>query len=228
MDRFILTVAAAAALVVPAYAQTPPAPAPAAPAAQTAPAAPALGPNQWQVDTNHTAAQFSVKHMLVSTVRGTLGKVSGVIDYDGQSAESIKADIAIDLAGINTGAEGRDKDLRSDNFFDVAKFPTVTFKSKKVEAAGAGKFKLIGDLTMHGVTKEVALNVEGPSPVLNQPNGGKKVGASATVTLNRRDYGLQYNRMVEAAPVVGDEIQVQIDIEANKRPAGPPPPSASR
>lgn len=223
MTRFILTVAAAAALVVPAYTQTPPAPAPGgAPAAQMAPQ-PVLGPNQWMVDTNHTAAQFSVKHMLVSTVRGTLGKVSGVIDYDGQSVESIKADISIDINGVNTGTEGRDKDLRSENFFDVAKFPTVTFKSKKVEAAGAGKFKLVGDLTMHGVTKEVALNVEGPSPILNQPNGGKKVGASASLTLNRRDFGLQYNRMVEAAPVVGDEIQVQIDIEANKRPAGPPP-----
>jgi polyisoprenoid-binding protein YceI len=225
MHRLVLTVAAAAALVVPAYTQTPPAPAPAAPAAQSAPA---LGPNQWGVDGNHTAAQFSVKHMLVSTVRGTLGKVSGVIDYDGKSADSIKVDISIDLNGINTGAEGRDKDLRSENFFDVAKFPTVTFKSKKVEAAGAGKFKLIGDLTIHGVTKEVALSVEGPSPILNQPNGGKKVGASATTTLNRRDFGLQYNRMVEAAPVVGDEIQVQIDIEANQRPAGPPPTPSSR
>jgi polyisoprenoid-binding protein YceI len=226
MYRFILTVAAAAALVVPAHTQTPPASAPGAPATQMA--QPALGPNQWAVDGNHTAAQFSVKHMLVSTVRGTLGKVSGVIDYDGKSVESIKADISIDLNTINTGAEGRDKDLRSANFFDVAQFPTVTFKSKKVEAAGSGKFKLIGDLTIHGVTKEVALNVEGPSPILNQPNGGKKVGASASTTLNRRDFGLQYNRMIESAPVVGDEIQVQIDIEANQRPAGPPPTPSSR
>jgi polyisoprenoid-binding protein YceI len=225
MHRLVLTVAAAAALVVPAHTQTPPAPAPAAPAAQSAPA---LSPNQWAVDTNHTAAQFSVKHMLVSTVRGTLGKVSGVIDYDGKSAESIKADISIDVTTVNTGAEGRDKDLRSENFFDVAKFPTVTFKSKKVEPAGAGTFKLIGDLTIHGVTKEVALNVEGPSPILNQSNGGKKVGASASTTLNRRDFGLQYNRMIESAPVVGDEIQVQIDIEANQRPAGPPPTPSSR
>jgi polyisoprenoid-binding protein YceI len=215
MFRLVLTVAAAAAIVVPAYAQTPPAPAPGAPAAQQ-PAA-ALGPNTWQVDGAHTAAQFSVKHMMVSTVRGTLGKATGTIDYDGKSVESIKADITIDINGLNTGTEGRDKDLRSPNFFDVATYPTLTFKSKKVEPAGAGKFKLIGDLTLHGVTKEVTLNVDGPSAILKQPNGAQKVGASASLTLNRRDFGLVYNRMVEAAPVVGDEIQVQIDIEANKR-----------
>jgi len=214
MYRFVLTLATAAAIVVPAYTQTPPAPAPGAPAAQ--PAA-ALGPNTWQVDGAHTAAQFSVKHMMVSTVRGTLGKASGTIDYDGKSAESIKADISIDINGVNTGAEGRDKDLRSPNFFDVATYPNITFKSKKVEPAGGGKFKLIGDLTLHGVTKEVALNVEGPSAILKQPNGAQKVGASATTTISRKDYGLNYSRMVEAAPVVGDEIQIQIDIEANKR-----------
>jgi polyisoprenoid-binding protein YceI len=219
MFRSALTAAVvAAALVVAVHAQTPP-PAPQAPAAPMAPAAP-LGPNTWMVDGNHTAAQFSVKHMLVSTVRGTLGKVSGTIDWDGKTAESIKADISIDVNGVNTGVEGRDKDLRSPNFFDVAQFPTVTFKSKKVEPAGAGKFKLVGDLTMHGVTKEVALAVEGPSPILKQPNGALKVGASAALTINRHDFGLHYNRMVEAAPVVGDEIQVQIDIEANKRPEG--------
>jgi polyisoprenoid-binding protein YceI len=210
MKRLVAVTAVAAALAaVSVLAQAPPAP-------------PAVGPTGWQVDTNHTAAQFSVRHMLVSTVRGTLGKVSGTIDYDGKSADSIKADIAIDVSGINTGTENRDKDLRSENFFDVAKFPTIAFKSKRVEPAGQGKFRLIGDLTMHGVTKEVALDVEGPSPILKQPNGAQRVGASATTKVNRRDFGLQYNRMVEAAPVVGDEIQVQIDIEANK-----PPPAQS-
>lgn len=213
MKRFVAVTAAVTALAAGSLlAQAPP--------GRDPQPQPPLGPNTWQVDTNHTAAQFSVKHMLVSTVRGTLGKVTGTIDYDGKSADSIKADVAIDLNGLNTGTENRDKDLRSENFFDVAKYPSVTFKSKRVEPAGQGKFRLIGDLTMHGVTKEVAVDVEGPSAILKQPNGGQKVGASATTKLNRRDFGLQYNRMVEAAPVVGDEIQVQIDIEANK----PPPP----
>jgi polyisoprenoid-binding protein YceI len=228
MFRLVLPVAAAAAVAVTVTAQTPP-PLPQTPPAQPGPAAQQaapLGPNTWSVDGAHTAAHFSVKHMLVSTVRGTLGKVSGTVDYDGKSADSVKADISIDLNGIDTGVEGRDKDLRSANFFDVATFPTLTFKSKRVEAAGSGKFKLIGDLTIHGVTKEVALDVEGPSPILKQANGAQRVGASATTTLNRRDFGLQYNRMVESAPVVGDDIAVQIDIEANKRPAAAP--TASR
>jgi len=213
MHRFVLTVAAAAVLVVPAYTQTPPAPAAPAPAQAAAPAS----PTAWQIDPAHTAAQFSVKHMMVSTVRGTLGKVSGTIDYDGKSVESLKADVSIDVTAINTGVDMRDKDLKSANFFEVEKYPTVTFKSKKVEPAGGGKFKLVGDLTMHGVTKEVALNVDGPSQVLKQPNGGQRVGASATTTINRKDFGLLYNRAIEAGPVVGEEIQIQIDIEANKR-----------
>jgi polyisoprenoid-binding protein YceI len=120
-------------------------------------------------------------------------------------------------AGVNTGNDGRDKDLKSTNFFDIAQFPTATFKSKRVEAAGPGKFKLIGDLTLHGVTKEVALNVEGPSPALKQGNGALRIGASGTTTLNRKDFGMQWSRMIEAAPVVSDEVQVTIDIEAQKR-----------
>jgi len=187
--------------------------------AQAPPAQPqaAGGPNTWQIDPNHTSAQFSVKHMLVSTVRGTLGKVTGTVDYDGASVESIKADVSIDVNGLNTSVENRDKDLRSENFFDVAKYPTITFKSKRVEPAGQGKFRMVGDLTMHGVTREVTVDVEGPSAPLKQPNGGMRIGASASTKLNRRDFGLQYSRMMEAAPVVGDDIQVQIDIEANKR-----------
>jgi polyisoprenoid-binding protein YceI len=207
MRRFVLAAAAAAALVAPALAQTP-----------AAPAQAPLGPNTWGVDTAHTAAGFSVKHLMVSTVRGTLGPVKGTVEYDGKSVESIKADISIDVTGVNTSNEGRDKDLKSPNFFDVAQFPTATFKSKRAVADGAGKFKLIGDLTIHGVTKEVTLNVEGPSPVLKQPNGALKIGASATTTINRREFGMQWNRMVEAAPVVSDEVRVTIDLEVNRRP----------
>jgi polyisoprenoid-binding protein YceI len=201
MSRSILAVAAAAVLVGPVLAQTPP----------------AGGSTAWSVDPNHSAAHFSVKHMMVSTVRGTLGKIGGSIDYDGKSVQSIKADITIDVTGITTGSDGRDNDLKSPNFFDVAKYPTLTFKSTRVDAAGTGTFKIVGDLTLHGVTKPVTLTVEGPSPILKTPNGQQRVGASATTTINRRDFGLQYNRMVEAAPVVGDEVQVQIDVEVTRR-----------
>ncbi|OFW10832.1 MAG: hypothetical protein A3H96_04090 [Acidobacteria bacterium RIFCSPLOWO2_02_FULL_67_36] len=189
------------------------------PAAQSAAPAQPPGPNTWQIDSNHSAANFSVKHMMVSTVRGTLGRVSGTVEYDGTKVESIKADVGIDINGVNTGVQGRDNDLRSANFFDVATYPTATFKSKRAEAAGAGRFRLIGDLTMHGVTKEVTLDVEGPSAPLKTQNGALRIGASATTKINRRDFGLNYNRLVEAAAVVGDDIQVTIDIELTKRPA---------
>jgi polyisoprenoid-binding protein YceI len=186
-------------------------------AAVAQPPQPTGGPNTWQIDPNHTSAQFSVRHMMVSTVRGKLGRVAGTVDYDGQSAQSIKADVTIDVTGVDTGVDGRDKDLRSDNFFDVAKYPTITFKSTRVEGASPGHFRLVGDLTIHGVTKEVALDVEGPSPPIKQgPN--LRVGAAATTKVNRRDFGLQYNRMVEAVPMVGDDVQITIDIEATKRP----------
>jgi len=208
MRRFALAALAAVVLVTPVLAQTP------------ATAQPAPGPNTWTVDTAHSAAGFSVKHLLVSTVRGTLGPIKGTIEHDGKSLDSLKVDITIDVNGVNTGTEARDKDLKSPNFFDVAQFPTATFKSKRAVADGAGKFKLTGDLTMHGVTKEITLNVEGPSAPLKQGQN-LRVGALATATINRRDWGLQYSRMVEATPAVSDEVQITIDLEATKRaPAG--------
>src|ERR1051326_103293 len=137
MRRVLFAALSVASFVVPVVAQ--------------APQAPAGGPNTWTIDSGHSAAQFSVKHMMVSTVRGTLGKASGTIEYDGKSVDSLKADVTIDVTGVNTQNQNRDNDLKSENFFDIAKYPTATFKSKRVEAAGAGKFKLIGDLTLHGV-----------------------------------------------------------------------------
>jgi polyisoprenoid-binding protein YceI len=204
MRNLLLAAAAAAAFVIPAPAQTPGAPRQAA------------SPNTWTVDSGHSSASFSVKHMLVSTVRGTLGPIKGTIEYDGSTPDSLKADVSIDVTAITTGNASRDNDLRSPTFFDIAKYPTATFKSTRVEPVGAGRFKLTGDLTLHGVTKEVTLTVDGPSPAVKTQTG-LKVGASATTTLNRRDFGLQYNAMIEAGPVVSDDVQVTIDIEANKR-----------
>ena len=180
-------------------------------------AAPARAADVWKIDPAHSFAQFSVTHLMISTVRGEFDTLSGTIEYDGKDVASIKADVTIDAASITTRNEYRDKDLKSDHFFDVANYPTVTFKSKRAVSAPGGGFQLIGDLTMHGVTKEVTLDVEGPSPVIKQ---GKdvRVGASATTKLNRRDFGLNYNSMIEAGAVVGDEITVTIDIEIT-RPA---------
>jgi polyisoprenoid-binding protein YceI len=180
-----------------------------------APSSPAAG-STWKVDTGHSTAGFSVKHMMVATVRGTLGPITGTVEYDGKDVSTIKADIKIDVTKINTGSAARDKDLRDGGFFEVARYPTMTFKSKRVQPGAAGGFKMIGDLTMHGVTKEVTLDVEGPSPVVKVQNGGLKVGATATTKINRRDFGLNYNSVIEAGAVVGDEVTVTIDIELNK------------
>jgi polyisoprenoid-binding protein YceI len=188
-------------------------------AGQSGPAAPAQAhpaTATWHVDPAHSSAGFSVKHMMVSTVRGTLGPISGTVEYDGKDVSSIKTDITIDVTRINTGNASRDKDLRDSGFFEVSKYPTMKFKSKRAEPGTPGQFRLIGDLTMHGITKEVTLSVEGPSPAVKDQNGGLRVGATATTKLNRREFGLNYNSMIEAGAVVGDEVTVTIDIEISK------------
>jgi polyisoprenoid-binding protein YceI len=219
--RRVITRAAVAAVLSAAVgaavsAQNPPPP---AAAATQKPAPPALGPNQWQIDSSHSAANFSVRHLMVSTVRGQLGRVTGTVEYDGKDVRSVKADVTIDVNGINTQNEKRDGHLRSPDFFDAANHPTVTFKSKRVEPGANGAFKLIGDLTIRGTTKEVALDVEAPSPVVK---GGRGVvtGTTATTRIKRLEYGLKYNSMVEAGPVVGDDVTITIDLEVG-RPAAP-------
>jgi polyisoprenoid-binding protein YceI len=211
---------------VPVLAQNPPAQPPAGaqpPAAnQQRPPQPPLGPNQWRIDGNHSAANFSVRHNVVTTVRGQLGRISGTIEYDGKDVSSVKADVSIDVNGINTGVQNRDNHLRSPDFFDVPNHPNLTFKSKRVEAGASGRFKLVGDLTIRGNTKEVVLDVEGPSPVIKGPCG-LLTGATATTRISRKEFGILWNNMIEALPVVGDEVSITIDLELN-RPAAPGTP----
>ena len=208
--------------VLPAQQPPPPAgqAAPPAPAAQPArpPQAP-LGPTQWRIDRSHSAASFSVRHNVVSTVRGQLGPISGTIEYDGKDVNSIRADVSVDMNGINTQNEGRDKHLRSADFFDVANHPALTFKSRRVEPGSDGRLKLIGDLTIRGNTKEVALDVEGPSAFMKSQRG-VLTGATATTKISRKEFGVLWNNMIEMMPVVGDEVTVTIDLELN-RPALP-------
>jgi polyisoprenoid-binding protein YceI len=172
-------------------------------------------PVTWNIDSAHTAAQFSVKHMMVSTVRGGFGKVTGKVTFDPKNpGKDSSVDVTIDATAIDTREPKRDAHLKSPDFFDVEKFPTLTFKSTKVESAGAGKLKVTGDLTIHGVTKSVVLNVEGPAPELKDQRGGARTGATATATINRKDFGLTWNRAVEAGGVVvGDEVSITIDVE---------------
>jgi polyisoprenoid-binding protein YceI len=162
----------------------------------------------WQIDPNHSAAQFSVRHLGVSTVRGAFMKVSGSATYDTADPTKNTVNVSIDAGSVDTRVEMRDNDLRSPNFLDVQKYPTITFKSKQVKSAGSGKLAILGDLTIHGVTKEVTLDVDGPSAPIKDPWGNQRIGASASTKINRKDFG------VNGAPgVVGDDISITIDTE---------------
>jgi polyisoprenoid-binding protein YceI len=175
------------------------------------------GAATWEIDPMHTAAHFAVRHMMVSTVRGSFGKTTGTIEWDGKDPSSLRIDATIDVSTIDTGVEKRDGHLKSPDFFDVAKFPTLTFKSTKAEADGEGKAKVTGDLTIHGVTKPVTLAVEGPA-VAKGPDGKEHAGASATAKIKRSDFGLTWNMAIEAGGVaVGDEVSITIDVEAVKK-----------
>ena len=215
---------AAALAVAPVLAQNPPAQPPAQPPAapagqQQRPPQPPLEPNQWRIDGSHSAANFSVRHNVVSTVRGQLGRITGTIEYDGKSVQSIKADVTIDVTAINTQNQGRDAHLRRDDFFNTEQFPNMTFKSKRVEPVSDGRFRLVGDLTIRDKTNEVVLDVEGPAPIIKGPRGFL-TGATATTKISRKAFGVLWNNMIEALPVVGDEVTVTIDLELN-RPTAP-------
>ena len=169
----------------------------------------------WQLDPAHSAAQFAVRHMGISTVRGNFTKLSGTVQYDPSDPSKSSIEATIDAASVDSRVEMRDNDLRSPKFFDVAQFPTITFKSKRVESGGAGKLKVTGDLTMHGVTKEVVLDVEGPSEPFKDPRGNSHMGASATTTLNRRDFGVG----AIPAAMVSENVAITLDLELVKQGA---------
>jgi polyisoprenoid-binding protein YceI len=177
-------------------------------------AAAAAQAGTWQIDPMHSTAQFSVRHLGISTVRGAFTKVSGSAKYDPADPAKTSLDASIEAASVDTRVEMRDNDLRSPNFLDAQKYPTITFHSKQVKASGAGKLQIIGDLTIHGVTKEVVLDVDGPSAAVKDPWGNQRIGASATTKINRMDFGVK-----GAAGLVGDEISITIDAELIQPPA---------
>jgi polyisoprenoid-binding protein YceI len=178
------------------------------------PAATLAAQDTWQIDPMHSSAQFSVRHLGISTIRGAFTKVSGTILLDDTNPAKDQITASIDAASVDTRVEMRDNDLRSPNFFDVQKYPTITFKSKKIEPAGPGKLKIAGDLTIHGVTKEVVLDVDGPTAAIKDPWGNPRRGASASTKVIRQDFS------VNGAPgVVGDEITITLDVEFIKPPA---------
>ena len=162
----------------------------------------------WKIDPNHSAAHFSVRHLAVSNVRGDFSNVGGTINFDDQDSSKTTIEATIDATTVNTRVSMRDNDLKSANFFDVARFPTITFNSTKVRSTAPGAYSVEGDLTIHGVTRPVTLQVD-VTPAIKEARGNERRGAEATTTLNRRDFG------VNGSPATaGDEVQITIDLEA--------------
>jgi len=182
-------------------------------------AVPALaGAATYDIDSAHSAATFTVRHLMVSNVRGEFGKTTGTVVYDEKDPTKSTVEATIDVSTINTRDPKRDGHLKSPDFFDAEKFPTITFKSTKVEKAGQGKLKVLGNLTIHGVTKPVTLDVEGPSGEVKDPWGNTKVGAAATTKINRTDFGLKWNAPVPTGGVVvGEEVTINLEVELLKK-----------
>jgi polyisoprenoid-binding protein YceI len=182
---------------------------------------PATQPTQWQIDPAHSAAHFSVRHLMISNVRGEFTKVSGNAVLDPSEPAKSTVEVSIDTSSIDTRELQRDEHLRSADFFDVANHPTITFRAKKITPAGKDRFKVAGDLTIRGTTREVTFDVEGPVPPVKDPWGNIRTGVSATAKINRKDFGLVWNALTEAGGmVVGDEVSLTFEAELiQKAPA---------
>jgi len=199
--RFVVAAALLAALAVPSWAQS----------------------TLWQIDPAHSVAQFSVRHMMISNVKGEFSKLAGVVNLDEKDLTRSTVEVSIDTTTINTRVPKRDADLRGANFLDVEKYPTMTFRSKRIVAGDSGRYKLTGDLTIHGASREVTFDVEGPTPAIKDPGGNLRVGAAATAKINRKDFGLIWNAVLESGgAVVGDEVMITVDLELVKKPAPAP------
>jgi polyisoprenoid-binding protein YceI len=174
----------------------------------------------WQIDPQHSSAQFAVRHLGLSTVRGSFSKLSGTMVLDDQDITKSSVEVTIDVNTVDTREPDRDKDLRSERFFDVTHFPTMTFKSKKVEQLAPGKLRVTGDLTIRGTSREVTLDVDGPTNPVKDPWGNQRLAATATTKINRQDYGVKWNAKLDnGGVVVGDDVNITLDVEMIQKPA---------
>jgi polyisoprenoid-binding protein YceI len=185
----------------------------------TALSLPAAAANSnWQIDPAHSSAQFSVRHMAISTVRGAFSKVAGSVMLDDKDVSKSTVEVTIDANSVDTRVPDRDNDLRSEKFFDVAHYPSITFKSRKVEQLAPGRLKVTGDLTIRGTTKEVVLDVEGPTAPVKDPWGNTRNAATATTKINRQDFGVKWNATLDnGGVVVGDDVSIVLDVELVKK-----------
>jgi polyisoprenoid-binding protein YceI len=172
----------------------------------------------YDIDPIHSSATFKVRHLMVANVRGELGQISGQVVIDDSDLTRSSVEATIDATAINTRDEKRDAHLRSPDFFDTATYPTITFKSKRVQVARSGNLLVTGDLTIHGVTRETTLDVEPLSPDVRDPWGNQKRGVSATTKINRKDFNVSFNAALDGGGVVvGDEVSVTLEVELGRR-----------
>ena len=180
-----------------------------------APALALAAPSNWNIDASHSQVGFAVKHLVISNVRGEFGAYQGKLFLDEADVTKSTVNATIDVNSLNTKVADRDAHLKSADFFDVAKYPTMTFKSTKVEKAGKDRLKVTGDLTLHGVTKPVVLDVSTSAEVKGM-YGETRRAFAATTKIDRKDFGLTWNKLVEAGPAVGDQVTITLDLELVK------------
>jgi len=174
----------------------------------------------YTIDPAHSSAQFSIRHMMITNVRGGFSSVKGTVEYDPENPTATTIDVIIDASTIRTLDDQRDAHLKSADFLDVEKYPTIEFKSTKLTPEGGGEASVTGDLTIHGVTRPVALKVEGPSGEGKDPWGNIRMGASATTKIKRSDFGLTWNAALETGGImVADELKIELEIEMIKAAA---------
>ena len=175
--------------------------------------------HRWNIDSSHSGAQFVVRHMVISKVRGTFEKWAGTIDYDPSKPEASKVSVRIEAASVNTHEPQRDQHLRSADFFDVEKYPAITFESRKIERRGDDFYRVLGELTIHGVTRPVELDAEYLGGG-KDPWGNERIGFFAKTSLNRKDFGLNWNQMLETGGfLVSEQVEVSLDVQAVKAEA---------
>jgi polyisoprenoid-binding protein YceI len=171
----------------------------------------------YQIDSAHSGVHFSVRHLMLSNVRGTFSGVKGTIVYDPENPSATQVDATVDAATLSTGDPRRDDHLKTADFFDVAQYPEIAFKAKRTEKIGDGEFKVTGDLTIHGTTREVTLNVDNVSPEAKDPWGGVRIGATAKTKIDRQQFGITWNSPLETGGVmIGDEVKLELDLEFTK------------
>lgn len=168
----------------------------------------------WNIDPVHSTAEFKVKHMMISNVKGQFGGIKGSLTHDEADPANSRVEASVDAASINTRDPQRDAHLKSADFFDVEKFPALTFKSTRVSRKSDGELEVAGDLTFHGVTRSVIFAVEGLSEPAKDPWGNTRLGLAATTKINRKDFGLSWNAALEAGGIlVGDDVTISLDVQ---------------